>query len=244
MSKIIEKLGEYLTAVGVSPSRAEVQIKASNGTLSKPLSKGTEIKTDTLEKFLNTFDVNPLWLFSENAEGIPMKISDMIVTTPEMVKESDPNYKVFKLRTDNQVIEQSIPLYNLEATAGLVELFRDHKDIEPIDTIHIPNLPKCDGAVFVAGDSMYPLLKSGDIVMYKQVSDIKNDIFWGQMYLVSIASNGDEYVMVKYIQKSNKGDRYITLVSENRHHQDKDIKIDKIRALALIKASVRINAMN
>lgn len=245
MSKIIERIGEYLDAVGVSPSKAEIQISASNGTLSKPISKGTEIKTDTLEKFLTVFnDLNPVWLFAKNNKLVPMKISDLKVSNPEMLKDEQEKYKVFKLRTDRGIDEQHIPLYNLEATAGLVELFRDHNDIEPIDTIHIPNLPKCDGAVFVAGDSMYPLLKSGDIVMYKQVSDIKNDIFWGQMYLVSIASNGDEYVMVKYIQKSTKGDNYITLVSENRHHQDKDIAISKVRALALIKASVRINAMN
>lgn len=150
----------------------------------------------------------------------------------------------FRLRTDRPLDNQSIPLYNLEATAGLVALFRDQNDIDPIDSIRIPNLPKCDGAVFVAGDSMYPLLKSGDIVMYKKVTDILNDIFWGQMYLISLASNGDEYVMVKYIQKSPKGEDYVTLVSENRHHQDKDVLITKIRALALIKGSVRINTMS
>ena len=44
-----------------------------------------------------------------------------------------------------------------------------------LDYISIPRLPKCDGAVYVTGDSMYPLLKSGDIVLYKEVSDIKNE---------------------------------------------------------------------
>lgn len=172
---------------------------------------------------------------------------DLSETKKELADVEEPQFKYlnkFKLRTDFPVESQAIPLYNLEATAGLVELFRDHNDIDPIDNIHIPNLPKCDGAVFVAGDSMYPLLKSGDIVMYKKVSDIENDIYWGQMYLVSISSNGDEYVMVKYIQKSEKGEAYVTLVSENRHHQDKDVLLSKIRALALIKGSVRINTMS
>ncbi|MBK5213591.1 MAG: S24 family peptidase [Flavobacteriaceae bacterium] len=257
MSKVVEKLEQFLSVKNIKVSAAESMIGVGNGTLQKPFKGGKEIKTDTLEKFLLFFDdLNPGWLFNENAELDQMFIKNMQVNDPESVKQEKSYFetgktpfsvnepRVFKLRTDANYDDQAIPLYSLEAAAGLVELFQEHNDIQPIDTIHIPNLPKCDGAVFVAGDSMYPLLKSGDIVMYKQVHDIKNDIFWGQMYLVSLASNGDEYVMVKYIQRSPKGDDYVTLVSENRHHQDKDIKISKIRALALIKGSVRINTMN
>jgi len=151
--------------------------------------------------------------------------------------------QVYTLRTDRNHDFQNIPLYNIEATAGLVELFQNKGDLKPIDTIHIPNLPKCDGAVFVTGDSMYPLLKSGDIVCYKQINDIANEIFWGEMYLVSVDISDEEYISVKYIQKSDKGDKYIKLVSQNQHHQPKDIHLKKVRALALIKASIRINSM-
>jgi phage repressor protein C with HTH and peptisase S24 domain len=96
----------------------------------------------------------------------------------------------------------------------------------------------------VAGDSMYPLLKNGDIVAYRKVEDIENDIFWGEMYLLSIDVGEEEFVTVKYIQKSEKGVEYIKLVSENKHHQDKDVQLKKIRALALIKATIRLNTMN
>lgn len=168
---------------------------------------------------------------------------DLSEQDSKMVAEPAIKYKS-KLRSDLTLTRQTIPLYKLEATAGLVHLFQDHNQIDPIDFIRIPNLPKCDGAVFVAGDSMYPLLKSGDIVMYKQVHDIENGIFWGQMYLLSVAVGDDEFVMVKYVQKSEKGEDYITLVSENRHHQNRCVKIANIRALAIIKGSIRINTMN
>lgn len=45
-------------------------------------------------------------------------------------------------------------------------------------------IPKCDGGLRIVGDSMYPLLKSGDIVFYKQVHDIMHSIIWGEMYLI------------------------------------------------------------
>ncbi len=110
-----------------------------------------------------------------------------------------------------------------------------------MDYIHIPNLPRCDGAIYVVGDSMYPLLKSGDIVLYKQIGDV-NDIFWGDMYLLSIDIDGEEYVTVKYIQKSEKPG-CVKLVSQNPHHADKDIEIGRIRALAFVKASIRMNSI-
>ncbi len=136
---------------------------------------------------------------------------------------------------------QSVPLYSIEATAGLVPLFEQQSAHTPVNYIHIPNLPKCDGALYVAGDSMYPLLKSGDIVLYKQLHDLE-DIFWGDMYLLSIDMDGEEYVTVKYVQRSER-EGYVRLVSQNPHHADKDIDIRRIRAIALVKASIRMNSM-
>ena len=136
---------------------------------------------------------------------------------------------------------QSVPLYSIEGTAGLVPLFSNKSELQPINYIHIPNLPKCDGAIYVSGDSMYPLLKSGDIVLYKQLHNI-DDIFWGDMYLLSIDLEGEEYIVVKYIQKSDR-EGYVKLVSQNPHHADKDIEISRIRAIALVKASIRMNSI-
>jgi len=151
---------------------------------------------------------------------------------------------VYKKNGDKTLDSQAVPLYNIEATAGIVNLFNDTKQTKPVDYIQIPNLPKCDGAVYVTGDSMYPLLKSGDIIMYKQINNILDGIFWGEMYLISIDQDGDEMVTVKYIQKSEKGEEWIKLVSQNKHHDDRDVSLTKVRALALIKASIRINSMS
>lgn len=158
-------------------------------------------------------------------------------------EEKQDSVDVSELRTSeaNPII-QRVPLYDIEAVAGLVPLFSDSIKQAPIDYIQIPNLPKCDGAVYVTGDSMYPLLKSGDIVLYKKIRDINNCLFWGEMYLVSIDMDGEEYVTVKYIQKSDNAE-YVRLVSHNQHHDDKDVLISNIRALAFIKASIRINSM-
>ncbi len=174
---------------------------------------------------VQVLNVNPEWLETGHGEMF----------------NAEPDLTAYMRRTDNSLPMQSVPLYSIEGTAGLVPLFADQSQNKPINYIHIPNLPKCDGAIYIVGDSMYPLLKSGDIVLYKQLHDL-DDIFWGDMYLLSIDIEGEEYVTVKYIQKSDRPG-YVKLVSQNPHHADKEVETKRIRAIALVKASIRMNSI-
>lgn len=154
---------------------------------------------------------------------------------------AEPNFE-YVLKGDKRVDRQLVPLYNIEAAASLKKVFNGNQNI--IDYLSIPNLPKCDGAVYITGDSMYPLLKSGDIAAYKVITDIPDGIFWGEMYVLSVIIGGDDMVLTKFIQKSEIGPEYIKLVSQNQHHQPKDVLLKNITALGLIKASIRFNSMN
>lgn len=154
---------------------------------------------------------------------------------------AEPNCTAYLHRTDKSLPLQSVPLYSIEGTAGLVPIFAEESTAKPVNFIHIPNLPKCDGAIYVVGDSMYPLLKSGDIILYKQLNDVR-DVFWGDMYLLSIDIDGEEYITVKYVQKSEH-EGFIKLVSQNQHHADKEVEMSRIRAIALIKASIRMHTI-
>lgn len=174
---------------------------------------------------INELNVNPEWLKTGAGE---MFNSHMDIDT-------------YRRHVTSGIPLQSVPLYNIETTSGLLPLFAEQKTVKPIDFIHIPNLPKCDGAIYVIGESMYPLLKSGDIVLYKQMKNI-DDIFWGDMYLVSIDVDGEEYITVKYIQQSER-EGYITLVSQNPTTIEKDVEISKINAIAFVKATIRIHSI-
>lgn len=236
---VSSRVGEYIEAKGISYYAFENSLGASRGSISKAVKDGKSIGSNVLEKIMATYpDINTEWLLTGKGE---------MFFEGNMVNEPGPagwgrSVNTFSLKTDRAVESQLIPLYDLEAVAGIMPLFSDNKAVAPVDHISIPHLPKCDGAVYVTGDSMYPLLKSGDIVMYKQIEDIANGIFWGEMYLLGVDLGGDEYITVKYIHKSEK-DGCVKLVSENKSHQPKEIEMANIRALALIKASIRMNAM-
>ncbi len=183
------------------------------------------LSSRNLNILVQEFNVNPEW--------VETGVGNMFNAPPDLKK--------FTLRTDCSLPLQSVPLYSIEGSAGLVPLFTEPERATPINYIHIPNLPKCDGAIYIVGDSMYPLLKSGDIVLYKQISDV-SDIFWGDMYLLSIDIDGEEFVTVKYIQRSDNP-KCVKLVSQNTHHAEKEIEVSRIRALALVKASIRMNSI-
>lgn len=225
------RVGQYLEEKKISYYAFENSLGASRGSISKAVKDGKSIGSNMLEKILLMYpDLNPAWLLTGEGEMLLHNTEDSRVV------------KTYRLKTDTAVESQQIPLYDLEAVAGLVPLFGSNKALQPVDHISIPHLPKCDGAVYVTGDSMYPLLKSGDIVLYKQIQDIANGIFWGEMYLLSIDMGGEEYITVKYIHKADSPES-VKLVSENKYHQEKEVEISKIRALALVKASIRMNAM-
>ena len=224
------RVGEYIEAKGISYYAFENNLGASRGSISKAVKDGKSIGSNVLEKIIALYpDLNPQWLLTGQGNML-------------LEGNNTPAVRTFRLKTDTIIESQQIPLFDVQAMAGLVPLFVNNTAMQPIDHISIPHLPRCDGAVYVTGDSMYPLLNSGDIVMYKIIDDIANGIFWGEMYLLGIDMDGEEYITVKYIRQSEK-EGHIKLVSENKHHQDKDIALNKVRALALIKATVRINAM-
>lgn len=226
-TNIKERVLYFAKNQGISIEPFLENIGMTYGSFKGKAKEGSLNSTAIEEIYTKHPNINLEWLLTGNGE---------------MLKDGGQT-QVFKLRNDRTVKNQQIPLYDIEASAGLVQLFQDSNSVTPIDTISIPNLPKCDGALYIVGDSMYPLLKSGDIVMYKQVHDLPNDFFWGEMYLVHIDMDGDTYTTVKYIQRSDVGPDYIKLVSYNQHHSPKDIHLSRIRVAALVKASVRVNSM-
>lgn len=238
MMPIIKRVKQFIEAKGLSVRQFEISIGASNGLIGNAIKKGTDIQSKWISIIIETYNINPNWLLT--GEGEMLKSSYSKSDKPHTAFVSE-HIKKYNHKGDVAIETVRVPLYNIEAVAGVVEVFEHLTDTEPVAYIEIPNLPKCDGAVYMVGDSMYPLLKSGDIIIYKVLNNIQN-ILWGEMYLLSIVHDGDAYITVKYVKKSETPG-YVTLVSYNEHHQPKDFPMDSIRFAGLIKASVRINCM-
>ena len=194
--------------------------------------KTKSITEKMANKIISVFsDVSKSWLMSGEGE--------MLIPSQDATSVSADH--TFDLKTDRKVSIQKIPLYDFNASAGLVAIFNEVYP-EPVDFLQIPNLPVVDGAIFVRGESMSPLLKSGDIVMFKKKELSIENIIWGEIYLLSFVLDGDTYTAVKYIRKSDEEGK-VRLVSFNPDFAPKDIPLSSITALALVKASLTFHTM-
>lgn len=229
MQSIVERIGEIVAGKGISMRSFEKNIGVSNGAIGNAIKKRADIGSSVVSRIIEKYsDVNPIWLLT--GEGNMLKESTSVA-----INQS------FSLRTDHQVEIQDIPLYDISATAGILAIFND-SHINPEDYLRVPNIPPVDGAVYVRGESMVPLLKSGDIIIYKKLECSLDSILWGQIYLLSFMAGGETFTVVKYLQKSEQPG-YIKLVSQNERFQPKDIPLDSIHALAIVKASITFHTI-
>lgn len=231
---VLERIKEFIDYKGLSIAAFERSIGMSNASFGKSLKNKGAIGSDKIENILFKYkELSAEWLLTGNGEMIKPSVSRVVMETTAIHQP-----RTFEKKEEMQVVY----LYDFNASAGLRSLFDNTKQ-NIIDSIKIPNLPQCDGAIHIVGDSMYPLLKSGDIILYKQMPlDIEN-LLYGEMYLLSYDIDGEDYIVVKYVRKSGKGEPFITLGSENPEHAARDIDFRRVNALALVKASVRINSM-
>lgn len=235
--KAINRVIQYIDSKGINNSSFEKKCGLSNGYLGTQLKRNADLGEGVLNKILdNCLDISPEWLLTGRGEMLKSEHENQ-----------EPEVTIIKgnRKTRDSIVEiQEIPLYDYEATAGLSGFFNGDKSQNLLDTIRIPNAPVCDGAIFVTGDSMYPLLKSGDIILYKEIPLNMDHIFFGEMYILGFSLDGDEEnVVVKYVKKSEKGSKYIQLVSQNPHHAPKDIPFKSVRAMAIVKVNIRMNTM-
>lgn len=242
-----EKLKAYLQYKGISKNRFYTETGFSVGFLDS----GRSLGADKVKIIINKFpDLSLDWLIMDLGEMIieprPQGIAyDMRQNVSRLEEPESPYYVPTRIYTPGPAEiaadqPRRIPLYDFEAAVGLAPVFDGRT--APTSYLSIPELPRCDGAVKMRGDSMYPLLKAGDIVVYKQVRDCSN-IIWGEMYLVSFSYDDEEYTTVKYLNRIEERPDYARLVSYNAHHAPIEVPLSAIRALAIVKASVRFNTM-
>lgn len=185
---------------------------------------GKQPKFDTLSAIVEKFEINAEWLLAGKGE---MLKSSTLAVTHHTNEVAHPD-------------EQSIALYDFPR-GNLAGFFANLP--QPVDKFMIPNMPKCDGAVYMRGETMRPALNGGDIALYKQINVNLDNILFGNMYLLSFEMDDDEHIVINYIQPSENADS-IKLVNENSYYPPMDIPVSAVKAMAIIKASIRYNTMS
>lgn len=224
-----DRISKYIDFKGISVYKLEVDAGFSNGYWRKTKS----ISANAVENILRIYsDLDPVWVITGVGE---------MIKQPSTQEASGDIIPLSHPKTPDKIYPMSeFNLYDIDVSAGLSRLFSEDGDRNKayLGKISIPNMPKCDGAVKVIGDSMYPLLKSGDIIAYKEVHSIEF-VQYGEIYILQIENDSDVSVVVKYVKKSSEGNDYLNLVSYNKEHDPKDVRKESITALARVILCIR-----
>ena len=156
---------------------------------------------------------------------------DMIETT----FEEEDNRVAFDdsgVPAPSVIPDNAIKLWrDVEVSGGALTLFDDTLSNATTPMV-IPSFNDCTDAVTLYGDSMYPLIKSGDMVLLREWKE--EYIEFGSAYLI-VTKSGNR--MVKYVRTSEK-EGYVRCVSENHHYEPFDIKRDDILRMFAVKGII------
>ena len=228
-----ERILKFLDHLGVTKNKFYTQTGISNGTLDKK----SGVTGDTIIKIHNAYpDLNLDWLIA--GEGEMLKSS--VFSIHSDLKSIRDQYAAMVNFNPGDIPENGI--INVESPLEFIPIF-SYKESHPCKGyLSIPRLTSCDGAGYVKTDSMYPLIKPGDIVCYKTANNTDH-MHWGEVYILYVYIDGEEYLTIKKMEKSDIGDDYVRLTGYNKIYQPKDIPLKNIQWKALIKAHVNYNSI-
>lgn len=223
----------YRKMKGITQKELGENIGANNTTVSNWEKGIAKPDMNTLVRLAEYFEitVEQLLLFKEpGRDGYPYYAAPR---EPGRVSDARQGYV-----TGGQD-QPSVPLYRIGSAAGFGALLAGDRP-ETAGYVSVPGMPACDGAIEIRGEGMRPLLESGDIVLFRQTRDMESGIVWGRMYLVLYEIDGDQYMSVRYVHRSGM-EGCVRLVAGDPTFEPLDIPKDRLKAMALIKMTIRYN---
>lgn len=184
-----ERLIEFIENINISRAEFERRSGLANGYVKKLKGNLGENKlNDILRAFPN---LNRVWLLT--GEG------DMLNNTTTDSSQTHGNINT---------LQNTIKYYpNVNGSMGGVQFLDDPNEM--VCDITIPGYSDCKFAINAYGDSMYPLIKSGQIILMSEWYE--SFIDWGRIYLV-VTKSGYRVIKRLYPGASNTT---ITCKSEN-----------------------------
>lgn len=214
--EIKERFDSFIRYKGLSRRKFQDAIGVSNSYIQN-ISKG--ISNDVLNRISIQYpELNTNWLLT----GIG-----------EMLQSAERNEKSISVPQTAVSTKQrkGALIYDIDATCGLSGRDIEFTDEKVIGSIDAPEINPDSKIIFATGDSMLPLIASGDRIVIRKIESW--DYFnYGQVYLIIT----NEYRLIKRVRRHPKdSDNLILLRSENSDYDDIDLPKREIIHLFIVE---------
>lgn len=190
------------------PSNSEIsrQVGKTPQAITEIMKGRNNVSLEVLQYFFKDHYVSSDYVFL--AQGDPIR-------DPENKSLSVGN--IHDLKADVLVGEGVVvPVYNIDAYAGdALSFFGNAQYVEK--HYRVPFAKEGDISLSVVGNSMYPHIHSGDVIIVRELHNWKEWISYGKCYLIVTK----EQLLVKIVRKSSKnGDTHYNIYSVNSVEYD------------------------
>lgn len=203
----------------------KIDVDTSN--LSKYLNGRLAMSDALINKIVVNLGVSKQWL--ETGEDLPFakQQPQQLITVPKSRIVTEPT---------KALVKKGTPVYDIDVTAGYQPQARMFTDDQIIGFVDLPDMTSTNCRIVrVSGDSMSPVIRSGDYIAVRELSNLRQ-IFWGQIYVVIL----DDYRLVKYVRRHDDPSMVI-LRSENRRYDDMEIDRADIRDLMFVQNIIHVD---
>lgn len=150
--------------------------------------------------------------------------------------KADPEMKWSFVDKESDLTPRSgVPYYDIDISASLTESFLDIAEA-PEFYVDFKPFNDCSAYLPVFGDSMYPMISSGEIVALKKV-DNPEYIQYGEAHLVITNAESNNMRTLKIIRK-HQNDEMIILKPENPNFDELVIPRSTILSLYIVKGKI------
>lgn len=221
---VIERIKYIIREMGMTRADFASRIEVDSSNLSKYLNGKLAINDSLINRIVINLGLSKEWLVSGN-------------DLPYAKVQSSVNSISFNGKIGNATSTErsGTPVYDIDVTAGGMPRARMFANDNIVGYVNLPSIPPGCRIVGVSGDSMQPVIRSGDMLAVREISNLQQ-IFWGQIYVVVL----DDYCMVKYVRRHKDPDMVI-LRSENPNYDDMEIRRTDIRDLMFVQHILHVD---
>ncbi len=222
MDNILDRV-RYLHSIShLSQAEFARRLDLDPSQISKILSGKLPVSKSFVNRIVIEMGISKSWLV--NGSGTPYSKEEQPRT---LVLDDKDEYELARQQTP---AGHGTPVYDIDVTAGCVELSRMFTNDRITGYVDLPRLNPDSVLVRVSGDSMTPIIPDGALISIRPVP-IDGILSWGSIYVVVT----DDYRFVKYLRRDRNSPDNVLLHSANPEYDDIELERSEIRSLFMVE---------